>query len=87
FFYTLNISIQENAYHTKNFHNNPPFFHTIFPQLNFSRFIFTRILSIVNCFIDLNYRLHQRKALGGPSPEDVQRQIRVIKDFINSCSI
>ena len=38
----------------------------------------------VYSFIDLNYCLHQRKALGGPSPEDVQRQIQVIKDFINN---
>lgn len=38
----------------------------------------------VYSFIDLNYCLCQRKTLGGPSPEDVQRQIQVIKDFINS---
>lgn len=41
----------------------------------------------VYSFIDLNYCLHQRKALGGPSPEDVKRQIQLIKDFINSHSI
>ncbi|MGN1406663.1 MAG: argininosuccinate lyase, partial [Erysipelotrichaceae bacterium] len=33
-------------------------------------------------YIDLNYCLHQRKALGGPAPEDVQRQIETIESFL-----
>lgn len=37
-------------------------------------------------YIDLNYCLEQRKATGGPAPEEVKRQISIINKFIKEKS-